>query len=78
MKNLEKELKEVISSAIACDKDTLNDNSGLGKHILWDSLGQIAIIIALEKKYNIKIKVENIQKLLTFSSIKDFINKNAK
>ena len=73
--NFDDELKELIANALECEKDSILSESGLGKHYKWDSLGHVAIMVALEEKYGIEVDESNINNLLTFVSIEDFIFK---
>ena len=78
MNNIDKELVKLIASALECEESSITQDVGLGKHYNWDSLGHVAVMTALEEKYNIEIDDNNISELLNFSDIKEYICQYAK
>lgn len=68
-------LISIIANSLNCKAETLNENSGLGHHEEWDSLGHVTIMLSLEEYYNITIDETNIAKLNTVQKIYDFINR---
>ncbi len=78
MDKLDEELIKLIALALETDEESITPETGLGKHYNWDSLGHVAIMVELEKKYDIEINDENIEQLLNFSDIKEYISKHAK
>ena len=77
MGDLDKELLELIASALECNPQSLTPEMGLGKHYKWDSLGHVAIIVAIECKYGIEINERNIGQTLNFSDLKTLIQNYA-
>ena len=65
---------QLISKILNCSEESLSSDSGLGKHFLWDSLGQVAIVSCLEKEFNIIVNEDNIEKLLTVTDITNYLN----
>lgn len=76
MNNLDSELRELIANALECDVNSIKPDSGLGKHFNWDSLGHVAVMVALEDKYGIEINDRNIESLSNFTAIKEYVKKN--
>lgn len=74
MKKMETELKALIAEALKCEIKSITPNSGLGKHHKWDSLGHVAIMVALEKKYGIVVDDSNINQLSSFTDIINYLN----
>ena len=46
---------ELVARALECDRASLDDKAGLGKHPRWDSFGHLNIMMALEESYGIPI-----------------------
>ncbi len=70
-------LKAIISEALDCDENSIDEHSGLGRHQEWDSLGQVVIIVSIEKYFSIKIKDEQIERLLTFVDLREYLKKKS-
>ena len=73
MVQMDSKLVEIVASALNCDSSTLSENSGLGKHYRWDSLGHIAIMGALENHYGLEISSDNVEKLTSLKGIQSAI-----
>lgn len=78
MRNIDDELSELVAKALECEIKTITPDSGLGKHYKWDSLGHVAVMVALEEKYGINVDDSNIHHLSNYTSIKDYIYEYAK
>ena len=75
--NIENEVINVISKET---KVKLAKNSEINKSVLkfkWDSLQHIKIIIAIEKKFKVKIGTSEVDKLHDIKSIVNFLKKLA-
>ena len=69
---------EVINIVSKETKVKIPKNSKINKSVLkfrWDSLQHIKIIIAIEKKFKVKIRTSTIHKLYNIKSIVNFIKK---
>ena len=69
---------EVINIVSKETKVKIPKNSKINKSVLrfrWDSLQHIKIIIAIEKKFKIKIRTSIVHKLYNIKSIVNFIKK---
>lgn len=71
------ELILIIADALNCRPETLTENSGLGHHEEWDSLGHVTIMVSLEEHYNVTIDETNIAQLNTVKKILEFLNARA-
>ena len=69
---------EVINIVSKETKVKIPKSSKINKSVLkfrWDSLQHIKIIIAIEKKFKVKIRTSTIHKLYNIKSIVNFIKK---
>ena len=69
---------EVINIVSKETEVKIPKNSKINKSVLrfrWDSLQHIKIIIAIEKKFKIKIRTSIVHKLYNIKSIVNFIKK---
>jgi len=74
MKNDNKiDLDEFFSNFFDVDKKELK-NIKLGKSLEWDSMKHVDLIINLEKRFDIKVKPDQISKIQSFSDIIKIIN----
>ena len=73
--NIELECKKILSDVMEIDEDTINNDSSPANIENWDSLSHVNLVMALEKKFKIKISpeegIENIEK---FDQIVNFIS----
>ena len=53
-------LRSTISKALACEEDTVTRDSGLGELPEWDSLGHLAIILAIEEEFGLELTDEQV------------------
>lgn len=70
------EIIDLTAKIFECDINTISEETGLGHHPNWDSLGHISLMVALEEKYHITIDENNIEKLLTIANIIRYINES--
>ena len=77
IENIENEVINIISKET---KVKLAKNSKINKLVLkfkWDSLQHIKIIIAIEKKFKVKIGISEVDKLHDIKSIINFLKKSS-
>jgi acyl carrier protein len=67
-KNLEIEIKKIISKATSIPIKKITTSIGMGKNYQWDSLAQVRIILELEKKFK-KFKINDSFELNSFKKI---------
>jgi len=61
---------ELVADALDCDVASLSAESGLGRHPKWDSLGHVAVIVALEEHFGITISDETVRHYDNMEAIK--------
>jgi acyl carrier protein len=76
MKLSEKDLKKIISKALDVEPSKITDDSK-SKMEEWDSLSQLSIISALDKKFKGKINLTKITNLKSYKDLKSFLKKNS-
>jgi acyl carrier protein len=74
MNKLEDQLKQVFSNIFNIKYEKINDRSSIDNIKKWDSLNHIKLVIALENKFKVKIKTDDIIKLNSFKKIKKILN----
>lgn len=77
--NLEQELKELISGVTGRGVEELKTNANFWQDLGVDSIKAIEITVAIERKYKIRIRDEQIPKISTIGqaveAVKDALNK---
>ena len=68
-----KELNEIFIANYDDDEIVLNDETTSADIEYWDSLEQINIILACEKKWNLKFDIEEINKMKNVGEMVDLI-----
>ena len=71
----DRDLYKLISENLNLKIDQINDKTEMHNTFEWDSLNHVKIIIALSKKFNIKIQTSDYDKLTSINSIKRFLLK---
>lgn len=74
-KNIEKEIKLIISDISGVDEEEITDKSNLVSDLEIDSIKAIEIVVAIEKKYKISIRDEDIPQITNVKQIFDLANK---
>lgn len=72
---IDRDLIKIISESLNLKNNQVNDEIEMQNTKEWDSLNHVKIIIALSKKFNVKIQTSDYDKLTSFKSIKNFLNK---
>ena len=62
---MEQEFFGFIADFIGCDVELLTRESVAGDFCDWDSLTNIKLIVALEKKYNIRFSAAHLARSIT-------------
>ncbi len=74
-KLLNENIKDILSKILRLRIQEIKDNTGVVNTPNWDSINQIEIIVALEKKYKIKFSQSEISKLDNYSNILKILKK---
>jgi len=75
MKILKKDLLNLISKALNISVKKINDKSKSAVFEEWDSLGQLAIITSLDKKFKGKLNLNDISEADDVKKISTFLKK---
>lgn len=68
-------VKEIIADTLNVDKSKITDNLAIGDIEQWDSMGNMAIIAALEEKLGVEFPIEDLFELNSVSAIVNEIDK---
>jgi len=75
MKIQKKDLLNLISKALSISVKKINDKSKSADFEEWDSLGQLAIITSLDKKFKGKLNLNDISEADDLKKISTFLKK---
>lgn len=78
MKNIENEIKKIISQKLDIKIEKIFNNSSFLDDLGADSLDIVELIMALEEEFNIEISDEDAEKINTVQNSIDYINKKYK
>ena len=70
------ELIELISEILDLPKNQIKANSGPASLPQWDSLAHFCIVAAIEEKYKIKLKMNEIINISNLEDIEQIIIRN--
>jgi len=71
MESLELKVMDVIASNFSVSIDEINGEIGPGDLVAWDSIGQLRLILDLEKTFDIQLSVDDV---MLINNINDIIN----
>lgn len=66
-------IEGLISEVLYIDESLINDDSGPESIEVWDSLGHINIITAIEEDFDIELSPEEITEITTVRDIKKLL-----
>lgn len=69
--NVEKEITAIISEISGIDEDEMSPDTTLADDLDIDSIKSIEIVVAIEKKYKISIRDEDIPRITTVKQVID-------
>lgn len=78
VRDLEKEIKELIADIIELDPTTIDPNAHLVEDLGMDSMMALEILAAIERKYKIKIPEEDLPKITSVSRAIELARKYVK
>ncbi len=64
-----------MAKAWQIDPAEIPDEAVLNEFKLWDSLGHVTMLLALESEFGLKLDEENVQKLRTIPAIIEALDK---
>ena len=72
--NIEKEIIAIISDVSGFEPEEIKPDSNLAKELEIDSIKAIEITVAIEKKYKISIRDEDVPKIVTLKDAVELVN----
>ncbi len=73
--NLEKEIISIISDVSGFDEEEITPETNLMKDLEVDSIKAIEITVAIEKKFKISVRDEDVPNITTVRQAVDLVNK---
>ena len=70
---LEEQIKEIIGAVFKLKRENIGMDTSRSTIELWDSLNQLRLIAALEDKFNIEFKDEDVLRLDSYQLIRETI-----
>ena len=74
-KNIEKEIVSIISEVSGFDEDEITPEKNFFKDLEVDSIKAIEITVAIEKKYKISVRDEDVPKITTVKDAVALVSK---
>ena len=69
-------IREIIVEQLGVDEEAVTPNASFEKDLNADSLDLFEMVMVLEDEFDIKIPVENLEKIKTVEDIVNYINEN--
>ena len=76
MDNIGNKVKEILSQILGVDKGRITESLSIGDIPQWDSMGNIAIISAVEEAFGVEIPMEDLFELTSVKGITDWLEAN--
>lgn len=73
-KSIEKNIISIIAEVAGVEDDEINSGTKLVEDLEIDSIKAIEIVVAIEKKYNIRIRDEDVPKITTVTQAVEVVN----
>ncbi|CAL4043244.1 Acyl carrier protein [Buchnera aphidicola (Anoecia corni)] len=73
MKDIEKEIKKIVSEQLDIKQDKLSVKSSFSKDLGADSLDIIELIMSIEEKFGVNISDEEAEKITTLQHAIEFV-----
>lgn len=74
MENVEKEIVSIISDVSGLDAEEITPGKNFFKDLEVDSIKAIEITVAIEKKFKVSIRDEDVPKITTVKEAVDLVN----
>ncbi|MEM9889349.1 MAG: acyl carrier protein [Actinomycetota bacterium] len=58
-----------VAAALGCEDDTVVAGSGFGTHPMWDSLGHLRLLEAIERDFGIPLDTESAERFVTVDAL---------
>lgn len=76
MDHIGNKVKEILSQTLGVDKGIITDSLSIGDIPQWDSMGNIAIISAVEEAFGVEIPMDDLFELTSVKGITDWLEAN--
>jgi acyl carrier protein len=73
-KSIEMDIISIIAEVAGVEEDEINSGSKLVEDLEIDSIKAIEIVVAIEKKFNIRIRDEDVPKITTVNQATEVVN----
>ena len=73
--SISSKIKEIIAETLHIPLESVTDDLSIGAIPQWDSMGNIAVIAALEEKLDIEIPIED---MFDLNSVRSIVNEIVK
>ncbi len=74
VENVEKEIVSIISEVSGFDEDEITPEKNFFKDLEVDSIKAIEITVALEKKFHVSVRDEDVPKITTVKEAVELVN----
>ncbi len=71
---MEEQLKEVFAAALDLEVDEIEEDCSQENLEDWDSLGHLNLISEIEKIFKVKITMDEVMEMTTYSKVKKVVN----
>lgn len=75
---LNQELREFVALVFGRQVQDVPDNAAMGTYEPWDSLGHVAVMMALEAEFGVKVPTERLGELVSLELIEGFLRENGR
>ena len=71
------EVVELIAEALSVDASEINENTTASDIEMWDSIGVVNLVAMLDEKFNIELRVEEMEQVTSVNQILELLRKNS-
>jgi acyl carrier protein len=71
---MDEQLKEIFATALDLEIDEIENDSSQDNLEDWDSLGHLNLISEIEKEFKVKVTMDEVMAMTTYSKVKEVIS----
>lgn len=71
---MDEQLKEVFATALDLETGEIKEDSSQDNLEDWDSLGHLNLISEVEKKFKVKITMDEVMEMTTYAKVKEVVS----
>ena len=75
---LEQKIKDVMKAVFEISVGEIDEESSIDNIDLWDSMGHMKLLVALEQDFGIKFDIDELIEMVDYSKIKEIIEDKTK